>query len=214
MSVTVIADIVGSRSLPDRASAQQTLDAIIAEVDEFGPGAIQRLTPTVGDEQQGIYETVEMALSAILLLRLALPADVQCRFGLGIGEIRSVPAAGGSIPDGPAWWAARRAIDEARALQQRAVPAARTRVVADSDESSSVQDAVKLANAYALVRDQLIDGMSARARRLTYGRCRGRTQRELAASENITQSAVSQTLSHSGAAALVATFVELSGEWK
>lgn len=99
-------------------------------------------------------------------------------------------------------------------MQQRAVPAARTRVVADSDESSSVQDAVKLANAYALVRDQLIDGMSARARRLTYGRCRGRTQRELAASENITQSAVSQTLSHSGAAALVATFVELSGEWK
>ncbi|MBA8816409.1 hypothetical protein FHX48_001482 [Microbacterium halimionae] len=212
MSVTVIADIVGSRSLPDRAAAQRTLDQIIAEVDEDGPRAIQRLTPTVGDEQQALYATTDSALRAILLLQLALPDGVQCRFGVGVGETGEVPAASGAIPEGPGWWAARRAIDEVRALQQRTLPAARTRVVVDAGESSSTHEAAKFANAYALVRDQLIAGMSERARRLTYGRCRGRTQRELAASEDITQSAVSQTLAHSGAAALVVTFIDLAGE--
>jgi|GEM_PF-3402452 len=36
--------------------------------------------------------------------------------------------------------------------------------------------------------------MSARTRRLTYGRCLGITQRELAAAEGVTQPAVSQAL--------------------
>jgi hypothetical protein len=45
--------------------------------------------------------------------------------------------------------------------------------------------------------------MSERARRLTYGRCFGVTQRELAAQEGITQSAVSQLLAASGASAVI-----------
>ena len=35
MSVAVLADIVGSRSLPDRAAAQRTLDATIGEVEQM-----------------------------------------------------------------------------------------------------------------------------------------------------------------------------------
>ena len=68
---------------------------------------------------------------------------------------------------------------------------------------------IVLANAYLLARDQLVGAMNERARRLTYGRCLGRTQRDLAASEGITQPAVSQALAASGAASVVDGFTLL-----
>ena len=66
-----------------------------------------------------------------------------------------------------------------------------------------------MANAYVLSRDQLVSSMSQRTRRLTYGRCLGRSQRDLAADEGITQSAVSQALASAGASAVVEGFLAL-----
>ena len=63
---------------------------------------------------------------------------------------------------------------------------------------------VNALNAHLLLRDHLIDTMSPRARRLAAGTLSGATQSELAARERISQSAVSQNLRRSGAAALVA----------
>ena len=206
MPVVVTADIVGSRRLADRASAQRALDDAIARVEQDLPVADRPLRPTVGDEQQGVYPSLNAALAALLLLRLALPDDIDCRFGLGVGAIGAVPSAHGAIPDGPGWWAARAAIEHVHALQQRAVPALRTWVVADEGETDAARSAVPFANAYLLARDQLIDEMTERTRRLTYGRCLDRTQRELADAEGISQSAVSQALAASGAAALVEGF--------
>ena len=64
-------------------------------------------------------------------------------------------------------------------------------------------DAVRWANAYLLARDELVAAMSDRTRRLVYGRFLSRTQADLAGSEGITQSAVSQALSSSGARSLL-----------
>lgn len=206
MPVVVTADIVGSRRLTDRASAQRALDGAIARVEHDLPSAVRPLRPTVGDEQQGVYPTLNAALAALLLLRLALPDDVDCRFGLGVGEIGAVPSAHGAIPDGPGWWAARAAIEHVHALQQRTVPAVRTWVRADEGEGDATRSALPFVNAYLLARDQLIDDMTERTRRLTYGRCLDSTQRELAEAEGLSQSAVSQALAASGAAALVEGF--------
>ena len=71
---------------------------------------------------------------------------------------------------------------------------------------------IAYANAYLLARDDLVASMSERTRRLTYGRCLGRTQRELAEAEGVTQPAVSQALASAGSAALVAGFADLSRE--
>jgi hypothetical protein len=79
-------------------------------------------------------------------------------------------------------------------------------VVAHESEPAEVHRAARQANAYLLARDQLVTDMTARTRRLTYGRCLGRTQRALADSEQITQSAVSQALASSGSAAIVEGF--------
>ena len=112
MVIAVIADMVGSRRLPDRVAAQRVLDETIARLERQHPSAVEPLTPTVGDEQQGVYGDLGAALSSLLLLQLALPDDIGMRFGLGVGEVRSFDSSGGRLSDGPGWWAARAAIEE------------------------------------------------------------------------------------------------------
>jgi hypothetical protein len=206
VTIAVTADIVGSRRLADREQAQRALDDAIARAHRALPVAVRPLRPTVGDEQQAVYDDLDAALASLLLLQLALPDGIECRFGVGIGSIGEIPSRSGDIPEGPGWWAAREAIETVHSLQQRAVPSARTWVAASADEPPDVHDVARRANAYLLVRDRLVVEMSERARRLTYGRCLGVTQRELARTEGITQSAVSQTLASAGSAAVVEGF--------
>lgn len=204
--VAVIADIVGSRTLADRAGAQRAIIDTSRQVHDDHPVAESPLAPTVGDEFQAVFPGLAAALTSLLLIQLHLPEGIGLRFGLGVGAVDPV---GGDISDGPGWWAARAAIDEAHRLQDRAVPHARTRVAAAQGEDAAMVERMALANAYLLARDELVASMSERARRLTYGRCLGRTQRELADAEGITQPAVSQALASAGSAALVAGFADL-----
>ncbi|WP_460776505.1 SatD family protein [Microbacterium sp. GXF7504] len=207
----VTADIIGSRSLPDRAGAQRAIDAAVARVESDLPTAQQPFTPTVGDELQAVYPTLEAALAAVLLLRLALPDGVDCRFGIGLGAVGVIPSAAGDVAEGPGWWAARAAIETLHAKQVRALPNVRTWIGAADDADDDTRRLVRTANAYAWSRDELVSAMSERTRRLVYGRCLGATQRALAETEGITQSAVSQALTAAGAAAVVAGFTQLSG---
>ncbi len=210
MPAAVTVDIVGSRRIRDREAAQRDLDAALARVAGDLPVAVEPLHPIVGDELQGVYPDLDAALCATLLLQLALRDGIECRFGIGLGAVGVIPSASGDISDGPGWWAAREALETVERLARRAAPSARTRV-ASSDEAPDAPATVRLANAYLLGRDQLVGGMSERARRLTYGRCLGVTQHDLAQAEGITQSAVSQALASSGAGAVVEGFRMLRG---
>lgn len=208
MRVAVTADIIGSRQFADRTEVQRAFDAAIARVESDLPVATRGLRPTVGDEQQAVYPTLAAALGAILLLRLALPDGVEFRYGIGIGEIGRVPSSASveGISDGPGWWAARSAVEHVERLQKRAAPQARSWIVVHESVQEQHGEAARWANAYLLARDEIVGAMSERVRRLTYGRCLSRTQRELAADEGITQSAVSQGLSAAGAAGIVEGF--------
>ncbi len=66
---------------------------------------------TVGDEFQGAYTTLGAAVEAALHLRLLLLPAVDTRIGLGRGAVTILDRERG-IEDGPAWWAARAAIEE------------------------------------------------------------------------------------------------------
>lgn len=208
MISVVTADIVGSRELADRADAQRVIEDVLARVHADLGVAESVLEPTVGDEFQGQFPDLSAALQSILLITLALPDGLALRFGVGVGPVYTIPARGAELPEGPAWWAARAAIDTLHAKQVRAMPAARTWIAAAEDEDAAVHEQVRLANAYVWARDELVSAMGERARRLVYGRCMGLTQRELAAREQITQSAVSQLLTASGAAGLVEGFAQ------
>lgn len=209
MTVAVIADIVRSRELDDRAAAQQAIVDAVARAEADAPMAASPLTAVVGDEFQGEFPTIAAATASLLLLRLQLPDGVDCRFGVGVGDVRPVELAGRTIPEGPAWWAARAAIERVEVLQHRAAPLARTWIEAAEGQDATMLETIAVANAYVLSRDQLVSSMSQRTRRLTYGRCLGRSQRDLAADEGITQSAVSQALSSAGSSAVVEGFLAL-----
>ena len=206
MDVAVIADIVGSRRFRDRAEAQRAFEKAIAQAEAGLPLAGEPLRATAGDELQARYASLEAALASLLLVQLALPPEHELRFGIGVGAVHEItPSAPGSaaLQDGPGWWAAREAVDIVRARQQRALPTARTWIVGAPDQNEAVTTAIGLANAYVLVRDELMAGMSPRERRLVYGRAVGRTQADLASAEGISQSAVSQALARAGAAAVL-----------
>lgn len=212
MVIAVIADIVGSRELDDRSAAQRALDDTIAEVESDRPLALQPLTPTVGDEQQAVYRELTDALTSLLMIQLRLPDDLAFRFGIGVGEVRAVDSVHGELADGPGWYAARAAIETVHAREQRAVPRTRTWIVGAPGQDEVMPAVIAAANAYVLVRDELVGAMTARERRLTYGRLIGRSQQELAAQEGITQPSVSKSLRSAGAAALIEGLAALRGE--
>jgi hypothetical protein len=201
-------DLVGSRRQPDRAEAQRQLVEALVQVNSAVP-AEQPLAPTVGDECQGVYLDVPSALLATLLLRLVVSEPLDCRFGIGVGRSLSIGQGDhGPMLDGTAWWSARDAIVEAKRREDGKHKLLRT-WYAVGDGESQVSDPI-LINAYLLGRDQLVSGMNARSRRLLLGLLNGRTQVQLAAAENISQSAVSQNLQRSGALAVLGG-VELLG---
>ena len=199
--VALIVDIVKSRELVDRAGAQRDILTAFRAADD-ARNFREPLWATAGDEFQAVFDTAADALRATAIAQLLLPDGLECRFGLGQGEITAVDAASeqSRIQDGPAWWVARQAINEAHRREDRSNPYLRTWFI--SAESADAADAV--INSYLLVRDQTISTMNARQRRLAAGALLGRSQSDLAKDEGITQSAVSQNLQRSGGAALVA----------
>lgn len=210
-AVAIIVDIVRSRELSDRASAQRAVLSALEDACE-GIDLLQAPWATVGDEFQVLVGTVADALRITALTRLLLPVKLDCRFGVGLGAAETIAEGqNGPIHDGSAWWSAREAIEHTHRIEQRAAPFARTWFRLDSAIAPSVDTTV--INSHLLLRDHLIDAMSARSRRLTAGSLRGIPQSELGRAEHISQSAVSQNLKNSGGAALVAAHrVLVSGD--
>ncbi len=196
--VALIVDIIGSRRLSARGDAQERVIEVFARAAE-GVELVEPLWATAGDEFQALFARIGDAVRVTALMRLLFDDGLDCRFGLGEGESREIGSGrGGPILDGSAWWRAREAIEYVDARDDRAAPYQRTWFVGESVASSSA------INAHLLVRDHLVGVMTARARRLAAGSLLGRTQVQLAAAEGVSQSAVSQSLRRSGAAALVA----------
>lgn len=191
--VAVIGDLVGSRRATSRREVQDALLVALATAAEAVP-ALQDPEPTIGDEFQAVYATVADALRATLLIRLALPLPWDCRAGLGRGRLEIVGTSDyGLTQDGPAWWSAREAVVEVKRREDGRHPGLRTWLVESGDEE------VGMVNAYLLARDELVSRCDERQRRLVLGLLQGETQKDLAAREGISASAVSQSLRRAGA---------------
>lgn len=201
-AVAVIVDVSKSRRHPDRDALHRGVSAAFERVNAL-IAARQPLQATIGDEFQAAYADLPTALRATLLARLSLPEGIDCRFGLGHGELWTVgTGVAGRVQDGSAWWSAREAVDEARDKEYARLGFVRT-WFRSADPAASVPGE-GIVNAYLLARDHLVTAMNPRARRLLLGQLLGATQAELAEREGITQSAVSQNLRRSGAVALLA----------
>lgn len=195
--IGVITDIVRSRAAPDRSAAQSAVRDAFAAAHDVVPPATD-LWATAGDEFQVVYADIAAALAATTLVRAALPDGVDCRFGIGEGEIREVETAvtGHAIQDGSAWWNARAAIEKVHGMQKHGHPALRTWFHADDpDRAAQI-------NAFLVSRDHIVSRMKSRERRLASSYLAGRAQADIARDEKISQPAVSQNLARSGAADL------------
>ena len=201
----LIGDIVGSRATSDRQALHDAVEASLAAVDAVVP-SVSGLRVTAGDEFQGTYATLGAAVEAALRVRLDLLPRVDTRYGLGRGEVAILDPVRG-IEDGPAWWAARAAIEEVEEAAGRAPTRhARTAYRAADDRPPAERDAVQPAvNAALLCRDHLVGSLSDRSLRLLKGLMDPQTtQGELAAREGISPSAVSQRVRVDGIGAVLA----------
>ena len=209
----VIADIVGSRDLPDRARAQRIFVDVLARAGE-GLNLPRSPYATVGDEFQAVADGLGAALTLTLRTQLLLPGALSLRFGVGAGEVREVGAADGvPVQDGSAWWLAREAIDCAHAAQDAGLDFVRTRVRLDAEASEdrvgpaacgTAREHEQMANAMLTLRDQTVQRMRERPRRLIGHLLMGATQVEAAVAEGVTQSAVSALARGTGAGLLEA----------
>jgi hypothetical protein len=186
---TLIGDIVGSRQVADRRTGHQALNRALRGVSA---GAIDPPAFTVGDEFQGSYPTVGMAIDAALSLRLAVAPGIDIRFGIGWGSVMMLDAHAG-IQDGPGWWAAREAI-EWTAAAQRQPGLALVRTSFRSNDRGDV-DAV---NAALICRDHLLGSLDDRSIRVLKGLLNDYSKKDIAAAEGISASAVSQRAGRDG----------------
>ena len=196
----LLGDVIGSRGVDDRAALHRRLRDVVERANaELAPVVPLRIQS--GDEYQGVFATVGAALHAALRLRLSLLPDADLRHGIGWGAM-TVLEEEPRVEDGPAWWAARAAIETVEADASRArTHAVRTRYELAPDTDGPAPAAV---NAALLCRDQLVGAGDERALRLLRGLLQGRTQSDLAADEGISASAVSQRTRAGGLAVIVA----------
>ena len=188
---TLIGDVVGSRTVADRAGAHRLLNRALRGVakDAIDPPAF-----TVGDEFQGAFPSVGLAIAAALTLRLAVAPEIDVRFGLGWGAVTMLDETAG-IQDGPGWWAAREAIEwTAAAQRQPGLALVRTSFRA-SGESRADIDAI---NAALTCRDHLLGSLDDRSIRIVKALLDNRTKKDIAAAEGISPSAVSQRAGRDG----------------
>lgn len=188
---TLIGDVVGSRTVADRAGAHRLLNRALHEV---AGDAIDPPTFTVGDEFQGAFATVGLAIDAALSLRLAVAPEIDVRFGLGWGAVTMLDEAAG-IQDGPGWWTAREAIEwTAYAQRQPGLALVRTSFRAAGETRADV-DAV---NAALICRDHLLGSLDDRSTRIVKALLNNRSKKDIAAEEGISPSAVSQRAGRDG----------------
>jgi DNA-binding CsgD family transcriptional regulator len=199
--VVVLGDLVGSRRAPERAALHRSLTQVLAELnDRWGSD----LRVTAGDEFQGTVPSLGAACAVALAVRLALLPEHDARHGIGVGQ-RSVLDPESGIEDGPAWWAARAAIDDAHALASRAATRSARTVVRRADGTSVAPGPEGALNAALLTRDELLGRLDARSLSVLRGLLSGRTQKEIAADEGISPSAVSQRLRHDALGVVMTT---------
>jgi hypothetical protein len=194
----IIGDVVGSRQAASRSRLQQRLDkALVAVNTAMAP--VQPLTPTLGDEFQGMFGRVEDAIEASLRLRVELVGKVDVRIGIGWGTLRTQdPSRTPFGQDGPCWWRARDALQElARTERSNQEPNSLRTVCRTGNAQEQPY------NAILVLRDQILSGVDegdATILKLLIG---GASQQEAATRLGVNKSSVSRRMQSHGLSALL-----------
>lgn len=193
----VLGDVIGSRRLSTEPPGRRRIEDALA-LANGRVAAVQPLTPTIGDEFQGIYRDVVSALDATLIVRAALLGEVEVRFGIGSGKLTAFDADAAPFrQDGPAWWAAREAIELVRDAERRQERprGLRTRWI---DAGTHDPFSVASVNAFVLCRDELMAGMDPRDAGTLLGLLTDEPLSSIAKGQAVSVSALSQRAIRNG----------------
>jgi hypothetical protein len=206
--VALLGDVVASRAVPDAQRQHGLLRQALALANRR-VAADQALTPTIGDEFQGLYPDLVSALDATLVVRLALIGELDVRFGIGSGQVRSYdPARAPFEQDGSGWWSAREAVDTVREMSQRRERprGLRTRWV---DAAGADRSFVAAVNAFLQCRDELVAGMDVRDAATMLGLLADVPLADIARTQHVSVSALSQRAVGGGLYAIRRAHAEL-----
>ncbi len=115
--VTIIGDLVGSRALPagERAAVQKRFEAVLKKVNQdFKTEIASLFLITAGDEAQGILKQPNFCYEILRLIQIGLtPTEIV--FGVGYGGLSTSLGVYAVGADGPAFYRARQALEDAKA---------------------------------------------------------------------------------------------------
>lgn len=181
--VAIIGDIKGSRSITQRETVQNALQATLDAVDENFPEAIaSRFLITLGDEFQGLLRSARQAVTIVRFIADSVP-QLPLRFGMGIGALTTPLRDYALGMDGPAFHRARDAISLARAQEMAIV----------FDTGCHTTD--RLLTVLSRAVQEIESGWTEKRRRVVREYRRLQNQREVADLLGIDQSTVSIHLS-------------------
>ncbi|BAS29319.1 SatD family protein [Limnochorda pilosa] len=120
--LALIADVVGSRRLPDRERAQREIEGVLEQVNREAVGSLRSPLGLIrGDEIQGVLRPDGDPLAWVRRLRyrlVQLQPPVRLRVGLGLGEVATAFEGRHTWElDGPAFHRSREALEAARAAR-------------------------------------------------------------------------------------------------
>ena len=203
----IIGDVIGSRQATSRSRLQTRLDKALADVSSVMK-PVQPLTPTLGDEFQGMFATVEEAIDASLRLRLELAGKLDVRIGIGWGTLRTKDP--GRTPfgqDGPCWWRAREALEELARTERSNQEPDSLRTVC---RTATAQEGIL--NAFLVLRDQILFGIDEQDATILKMLIAGGAQQDAASRLGVNKSSVSRRMQSHGLSTLLRARRQLAGE--
>jgi hypothetical protein len=118
--VAIIGDIKGSKKLEDRRVTQKRLKGVLDQINiDYQKDIASKFMITLGDEFQGLLTVGSSAIIIVDRIEREM-YPVRLRFGIGVGEITTEININMPLgADGPAYYNARKAIDELKALENK-----------------------------------------------------------------------------------------------
>lgn len=212
MFFAIIGDMVASKQLPNRTEAQERLRTALEDVNwQYQDDIASDFMITLGDEFQGLLRTGEHFLELIDRIQCQI-YPLRMRFGIGIGAMSTPIFRESSIgSDGPAYWAARKAISYIH--DKNDYGNAKIRVEKQEVEGDEQEQLLKLVNASLKLCDRYENAWTESQQKFVrdvllqyqYGQQGEYNQREIARKLGISPQLTNNKMKHTG----LATYVEM-----
>lgn len=193
MYCAIIGDMVESRKNNSRLELQNKLDMILKEINGRYANSLSALfTITIGDEFQGLFNSVEDLVNVIDYIKFAMEPQ-KIRFGIGFGSIDTKIDSNRALgADGPAYHNAREALNEIKRTESKyEQPLRDVMVVWDSDDIATMDIINASLSTCALLENNWTHKQREVIGLLNLGEV---TQSDIASSLNIEQTSVHRRL--------------------